>query len=164
MLLRSTLLLSARLSLLPILSSTSVLHLPNFSADIISYWYPPIYFHNFLTTLSHRVSAGPPLHFPIQLYQLWLAISFFVNYGWHFNFFVTLCLAYHSQFCSKNLCYMSYLSIVVLRKLLSSVYCFQLFYEFRAFPSHTSPAYSSFATTNTHQNTSLKPVVEVQAC
>ena len=53
----STLFLSARLSLLSVISSTYALYLPNVTADITSSWFPPTFIRTFSTMPSHVVPA-----------------------------------------------------------------------------------------------------------
>ena len=58
-----TLVLSASLALTSIISSTSVVYLPHFSTDTISFWFRPVSFHTLSTTLFYLIPAHPFVNF-----------------------------------------------------------------------------------------------------
>ena len=118
--------------------------------DSISSWFPPTSVHTFSTTLSHLIPARPCVtfsHTALSAMAGTLFFGMFLTFYCHFNFLTSL-------FVLSGYIPSSALDIVLLVVLehpstfLDSVICtdFQLFYQLRAFPSHVSPAYSSFGT------------------
>ena len=140
--------LIANISLLSIISSTSVLYLPNYSADITSSWfllYPSMIFQLRYPTLFQ---LGVWLFSTIKLYQLWLATSFLACSLLYFAISTFSLLYFLNGYISSSalntvlLVAREHLVFFLAAVIRTVSNCYTNF----AFPSRDSPAYFSFGT------------------